>query len=738
MRAATIQLLIVLLASGAARAAMVTARWGVEGHVQYPATLTYENDDEGRTLIVVDLKALPRETTVHRARLFFERPGLYASGFEIIAAERQGDPLRLRVVGQPLELVAPYYSWFDATGAVRRWADRGQRDRLLFVVKKAPGFERQATCLEVAFDGTLDSPPPQVGAVKAFYRSGQVFITFREIEDYAAGRSEVTWGELSKRFRAIRHSGPVPLDEAREVRYRVYRADKPITRETICQADLVAEVAPGSAYNTRLLPGGDFIKRRPEALALRLAVEPAKPLPPGSGLFVHTVRQGGSGYYAVVTAVNGVENTLDFSNKNTTGPIVERRDTVVPVRQAIPRAHGHEHAGTSELRDGKTYQEDWYSYWAVPPNAPRPERYDFAVAYCRETMERPAPLTFTRGHTWGHTPEMPRPAPRRDVVMSMSSDAPNGFWTGINDARETLKGIEDGRWQPFTHNRQEALIRWAATQFSIDPQRIYSAIGAWGLWELRRADLYAYLHGWGMPEVTKGFQCWNWARGAWGPPEAYESKPADENPFHLQDYSRWVLEDPSRELPYLYLHTGWGAHFTEMGWPPFPRFARAMMASKQAFAMQAPALRAAIDTGIIEFRRDESVPAFGNCSLDDNIGSGELKSGVAFGQVNGYLVWESRTIVDEPGLYGITVYLWSGDSHGRGAAPLAAATVDLTPRKCQKFRLEPGAPFTWTNIQVADGEELQLGRSAADRYGLATITGLRVTKGKHRITFRRE
>ncbi len=359
-----------------------------------------------------------------------------------------------------------------------------------------------------------------------------------------------------------------------------------------------------------------------------------------------------------------------------------------------------------------------------------------ALGYCVETLERPASLTFIRGHTWGPNPEMPRPVTRKGLVVSMSTDNPNGFWTGINDARETLKGIEEGQWKPFTHNRQEAIIRWIQSQFAIDPQRIYSAIGAWGMWEIRRADLYAYIHGWGMPEVTKGFQCWNWARGAWGPPEAYAEKPDNQNPFYLQDVTRWVLEDPSRQLPFLALHTGWGAHFTEMGWPPFPRFIRALMDTKQPFCMQSKALDTALKQGLIEFRRDQSVPAFGNCSLDDNLGNGELGTGIAFGQANGYLLWESKTIVDEPGLYEITILLFAGDSHGRGRAPLDECTVDLTPRKCQKFKPPKGSSCHWANTAVSDGKIIQSGTIRVDQFGLATLRALRVTTSNHRISLR--
>ena len=711
--------------------AMVTERWGVEGHLQHPDTLHYETQDDGKTVIRLELSALPVDVEVYRARLFFTRPGRYGVGFDIVPVERQGEARR---GAPPLQLVPPYFQWFDATEVVRDWVKADSRTGWL-LLRQAPDFDRKMTYLEIAYKGALISPPEQLEGMKAFYRNGQVFITFKEIEDYADGKEDVTWGELSNRFSGVRDTGPVPRDEDREVRYRIYMHDKPISAETICEARLLADVYPGSMYNTRLLPGGDFIQQRPDAVALRLAVEPGKPLPPGNGLYVHTVSQEGERYYGVVSAIDGVENTVDFSEANTVGPLEQRQETIKPVLQHIPKEHGHEHAGTTELDSGLTYHEDWYSLWAVPPQAPRPLRYDFAVGYCPRTMTNPATLTFTRGHTWGPNPEMPRPEPRRDIVMSMSTEEGNGFWTGTNDARDTLKGIEEGIWRPFTHNRQEFLIRWAQEEFPVDELRIYSAIGCWGMWEIKRHDLYAYIHGWGMPEVTKGFQCWDWARGAWGPPEAYQDKPEDENPFYLQDYTRWVLENPAKKLPYFNIHMGWGAHFTEIGWPPFPRFACAMIDTKRAFCMNSPVIGSAIEQGIIDFRRDLSVPAFGNCSLDDNIGDGNLRCSKPFGQINGYLVWESATIVDEPELYEITIYLWSGDNN---EAPLDSCTVDFTPRNCQEFKLEAGPQASWSNVTLTDGKQVQDGRAAADQYGLVTIKDLVVTKDKHRIVIRRE
>lgn len=721
----------VLAVAAVCPAAMVTERWGVAGRVQHADTLRYEDVDGGRTLMRFDLAALPRAARVYRARLFVTRPGLYGRAFDLVPVEPKADgqTAGYEAAGRRLRLAPPHYQWFDATAAVRRWAEAGGGEGRL-LVRAAPEFERDATYLEIAYEGDVPSPPEQVTGVRAFCRSGQVFVTFREIETYGPADGDVTWGELGKRFREVRYDGPVPRDEPREVRYRVYAHDAAVTAATLGEARLLDEIGPGSVYNTRLVPGGDFTKRRPEAVALRLAVEPGKPLPPNTGLYVHTVERPGRVYYAVTSVVDGVENTVAFSDANVAGPLRQKPGRPEPVRQDVPKAHGHQHAGRTDLGDGKTYREDWYAYWTVPPEAPRPARYDFAVGWCPETLERPAPLEFTRGHTWTPKPEMPRPAPRKGLVMSMGTDRPNGFWTGINDARGTLRGIEEGTWRPFTHERQAALIRWAERTFDVDPQRISAGVGAWGMWEFRRPDLYAHLHGWGMPEVTKGFQCWNWARGAWGPPEAYAGKPDAENPYYLQDYTRWVREDPKRDLPYFNIHTGWGAHFREMGWPPFPRFVRAMIDTKRAFAMQARAVRDAVADGTIVFRRDASVPAFGNCSLDDNLGEGDVTSAVPFGQVNGYLLWESASIVDEPGRWEITVWL-------HGSAPLETCTVDLTPRRCRAFRPEPDETLGWVNRRVDGGKAVGSGRLTVDRHGLATVRGLVVSKTKHRVRIRR-
>jgi len=694
-----------------ARADMVVQRWGVSGHVQHPGTLAFKERGAQGTLLTLDLSALPPGAKVYRARLVFEREHMYGRAFEIIAAEG----------GEPMKLIPPWFRWFDATPVVAAWAKAGKKSGEL-LIRRAPSFKREATFLEIAFEGKLADKPPQVTDLKAFYRAGQVFLTFREIEDLSEGKDDYPWGLLIKKSKGYNPEMLMPKDEPREVRYRVYRSDKPIMAATLGEATLLADVAPGSRFNTRqvrrIWTGEQTPSLLDEAfIAVRLAVEDGKPLPAGIGKYVHTVEKNGQGYYAVVVAINGVENTVDIPAANAAGPIEEK---VAPPEPVLNKE-------TVIEREKAKYVQREYNWYVGPPLSWIPCCYDVVVGFCPEKLKKPAWLWVHRGHSWIETPEPPGPRATDGIDLAHCSDFPNAFWMGINDSIHTLKGIEDGKWQPFPQRRQEALIEWLDRKSGIDRERIVAALGAWGMMEFKRPDLYAYVHGWGMPEVTKGFQAWQRACGVWGGTEPYASRPKEENPFWQQDYTRYILENPTNETPFFDIHMGWGAHFTEMGWPPWPRFLRAMIETKRPFVCrwQVP------EKSRPSIRRSQSVPAFGNCSLDDNPGNGDLANGETFSaQVNGYLNWDSSTITDEPNRWEMTV--WLDDS-----APLPSCTVDLTPRRCQKFAAKPGETLKWSNITPTDGTSVQSGAAAADPHGLATIKGLTVSNAKHRIQIER-
>ena len=158
-----------------ARADVVVERWGIAGHVRHAKTLTYAAADEGGKLMKFDLSALPKGAEVHRARLVMFRQGGHAHTFRVFAGKAQLHP------------AGPYFRWFDVTAAVKALAASPSR-ALAFGVR-GRGYEPNATYLEIAYEGTLKDPPGQVKGLRAFYRAGQVFITFRGAQNQSRGRA---------------------------------------------------------------------------------------------------------------------------------------------------------------------------------------------------------------------------------------------------------------------------------------------------------------------------------------------------------------------------------------------------------------------------------------------------------------------------------------------------------------------------------------------------------------------
>jgi len=726
---------------GPAGGDVVTQRWGIGGYVQHAKTLAYEDAGKAGTLMRFDLSALPAKAQIHRARLLMRRAGGYAGSFEVLAGER--------AAGQPLAPVPPYCRWFDVTAAVRRWA-AGQRGRFGLGVRGS-GYDPKATVLEIAFEGSLRNPPKQVGEVKALHRAGQVFVTFREIEDLSEGQQRYPWGHLIGKLRGYRADGPVPKDDKRELRYRVYRHDAPITAETLGAAELLAEVVSGSGFNTRIVRRiwqGENVpsKLDDKFVAVRLGIEPGKPLAPGVGLYVHTVRRPGRAWYAVLTTVNGVENTTDLSGA-VVGPVDQKPGEPAPVLQAETFKEG---AYKRKIDDLVTRR---YCYWAVPPQSPRPIQYGLVIQYHPNRIgDRPAPLEVSHGK--GHTVEpcLERWQRRDAILLALSDDPELGFYVGSNNCHQTLKSFRQGTWSPWTWNRAAKWIAWVRKNYKIDDQQIYCYGSHWGLWELRHPEIFSAFIGWGSGELTKGFVDWSRARGVWGPPEAHAGKPDQENPYVMCNFTRFV-SDPARRLPFQMLASCTGSHTGEMSYPSLPAYRRALMDAKQPFVAcigkaswgwKVPMALREFQAGRLKIRRDQSKPAFANCSIDDNPGCGDIRSGDPVGVLNGYLLWDTETILDRPDRWEMTVYLHK-------SAPRPECTVDLTARHCQRFKPRPGAKLSWTNAllpkpaagKLGPGEKpkplapskvVQRGSAEADKLGLVTLKGLKVTTGRHRIT----
>ncbi len=105
--------------------------------------------------------------------------------------------------------------------------------------------------------------------------------------------------------------------------------------------------------------------------------------------------------------------------------------------------------------------------------------------------------------------------------------------------------------------------------------------------------------------------------------------------------------------------------------------------------------------------------------------------------MNAYLCCDARSQVDQSDEWEMTLYLYAGDDRGRRGAPLQKCSADVPPRRCRRFKAQPGEKFTWTNTSLADNKVVQTGTASADQWGLVTARQTVISKGKNRLVIRR-
>jgi hypothetical protein len=319
----------ILCGTGVLCGEVVVKTWSASPRGAHPGTVRIAGQE-----IEIDLHDLPAGTKVHAARLVVFRDTIDGTMDEAQQpVEIFADP---KGFGMPLELLPPWYEAFDMTATVRAALARTPRE-LRLLVKSFPKWQPDKTCLEITYtshqpvgcDSALTTarcrstalvaaqPPyegkaepglPQITGLKVSHRAGQTFITWTEV-DRCVQNERAPWGELQRLLDEA--------DKTNRVRYRIYRHGVPLTAAAIAQAEFLGEVKPLSGYNVRgrsvdqlmtivrrraiddlelakkLAREGYFAKYHPgmaemaEVAISRFAIDDAKPLPVGTGLYVH-------------------------------------------------------------------------------------------------------------------------------------------------------------------------------------------------------------------------------------------------------------------------------------------------------------------------------------------------------------------------------------------------------------------------------------------------------------------
>jgi hypothetical protein len=702
-------------------AAEEAATWsfGVSQRATFPGAATVSGER-----IVVNLSALPKGAKVFRAVLRCQREGRYRDAVFVVAEDRPEEVL---------PLLPPRFSSLDATAPVSR-AIESDAGQVAFVVKAFSGWKRESTRLDVSFrGGNARNDIPAATALRARHRRGQTLLTWKE-PDPPTTEENLT----VRRSRELRGK----MDEPRETRYRIYRSPDPIASDSIANAELVDEVPPLTCWNDEFYG----VSPKPDAVALRYVVEEGKgPVPPATGIYAHNPGKPGRAYYAVATAINGEEDLTALSGGNTlTNPVSETVGAGDPVLQRVEKPESFLYFENPTLY--------YFVRWEAPPQSNLPSQpFDYLVGI-PPNLAQPAPLgvhlhcwggSLNGGYMWWYKA-------REGGILVASNQIPYDWWVAYHEALGTWKAWDRGVTRDYTVKRLLSFVDWVGTRWQVDDSRLFvtgasmGGSGA-GMIGVRYPERFAFsLSSVGVHNAANSPQFTGSYEGVCG---SVKSRPLHESGMATFDYlnNAYLLRrNPERDIPFISFTNG--KNDSGIGWPQAADFARALQETRQPHLftwgqgghgqrvyVPTPSGGGDNATPIVDVRLGQSLPAFTRCSLDDNIGNGDPADGDPEGQLNLYLRWETSSVVEEADRYEITVYLIE-------SAPKSECTVDLTPRRCRRFKPVPGTRLKWSNSPKSrsapgkDSEtEIQPGEVRADKWGLATLEHVRVSKAGSRI-----
>jgi hypothetical protein len=349
-----------------------------------------------------------------------------------------------------------------------------------------------------------------------------------------------------------------------------------------------------------------------------------------------------------------------------------------------------------------------------------------------------------------------------------SNQIPYDWWTCYHENLGTWKAWTAGVTRNFTANRLSAFVDWVMTRYDVDKTRLCvsgESMGGSGstFAPIRYGDRYAYAFsavGIHNPAAIRPSGFYESYARVCGEMDARVKHASGMLTFDYLNDPLLVRKNPKANLPFIGF--GNGKNDGGIGWPHVVDLAKAFQEARQPHAVVWRMYghgSGSFYPADIDFRSDQSLPAFTGCSLDGDIGTAtrlpqpkdfvnrekqtikDIYDGDSEGQINTHLRWKTQDILDEPGRYEITVYLVSN-------APKDECTVDITPRRLQKFAVKEGAKFKWSGTPAnlppparpapatapAGGEgKPQSGQAADDEYGRVTLEKVVVTKGGVRL-----
>lgn len=535
----------------------------------------------------------------------------------------------------------------------------------------------------------------EVTDVRAVHGHGQTFVTWKDVAE----------GEEGAKFR-----------------YSIYRSNRPITADNLGQATLCCY---GVLNNSAKLFGHAFnLKDRLDpSKPYSIIAEGSEPLPAWSGLAVHTVIRDGPAYYAVIATDDKYRplTSVEPGRNATTEPIAEKVAPPQPIKLYDSKSRGIYSPQTSitgqqglplrvELHasqgqgGGAGDYGDYYLYFA---NSEMGYRDGLPGVFSVEERRDKAGNYLLLRH-------------RECIEFPSGTRAMETFWFGYYCVPQHAAHLEP-RAYPFTERRMEWLIEWVLKRYAADPTRVSAgggSMGAWGstTYALRHPERFAAVY----PNRPRTRQ-----RGL---PSLAGLLPKEKNVFMddgksdyytRMDMVRFAAEHPA-DLPFFAWCCGRRDGFAT--WQEQVDMVKSLTVARHGFAFAwnngdhssgaAPMAQVIKYYSHDKFALDRSYPVFSNSSIDDNLGNGDPLDGDLEGGINLGFAWDE--IIDEESKWSVRISnSLAGDS----------MTVDVTPRRCQKFKPRPGEEFRWTTTRGGTGT------TQADSAGLVTINKVFIGTG---------
>jgi len=539
----------------------------------------------------------------------------------------------------------------------------------------------------------------EVTEIRAVHRHGQTFVTWKDAAEGEAGS---------------------------KIRYSLYRSEQPITQANLAKAELCYH---GVLNHSGKLFGSAFTQkdRLDPAKPMSMLEEGGKPLPVGSGLAVRTTRRDGKAYYAVVATDEKYAplSKVAPGKSATTEAVEEKVAPIQPIKLYDSKMRGQYSPQTSitgtkglplsvELHasqgqgGGAGDYGDYYLYFATPEMGWRDGLP--GVFSVRESRGKPSNTLQLQS---------------RDAIEHPGGTrAMETYWFGYLGIPQGAAHKEP-RAYPFTERRMVWVIDWVVKQYSADPERVTAGGGSMGAWgsttfAFRHPELFAAVYPnrprtrqRGLPSLAG-----ETAKGKLVPMEDGKT-----DYYERMDMVKFAAEQPG-ELPFYAWCCGRRDGFAS--WQEQVDMAKSLTAAKRGFAFAwndgdhssgaQPMAKVLKNYAADRFARNQSYPAFGNSSIDQNPGKGDPKDGDLEGGINLGFLW--KDISDEAGKWSVRL---SND--------LAKddMTVDVTPRRCQKFQAKPGETYQWTTSSGGNGS------ATADKQGLVTVPKVKIKPGAETV-----